>query len=125
MELLKPKLIFTSFSLKNGQPLPSADCYVDCRGIPNPIYGGPAGTGHDLGVRKWVRERLNQAHEQHLYVDLVSASINALTTRRGAGHETDKPFVVCCMCAHGIHRSVAMKHLLAEYFAPTYQVEVL
>ena len=118
----KPKLIFTSFGIKNGQEWPQVDCYVDCRGVPNPLYGGPSGTGHDPKVREWVREELGRGLP--IYVELIQDGLRMLPTRRGVGHEADKPFIICCLCAHGIHRSVSMKHILATYFSPSYVTEV-
>lgn len=101
-----------SFGIKSGQPFPlGIDLYLDCRGVIDPSQNGIAGNGDNLEVQAFVKH--NSA--TFAYFDLTLQGIYRLTTRRGEGKEFDKPFQVLTMCAHGIHRSRAMKHILAEW----------
>lgn len=110
-----------------GEPdqylIPKADLYLDCRGVANPAHGGPGGSGDDIEVQNWVGK--HSAQDLIAFGDQIYANIQRLTTRKGAGKEYDKPFRIMCMCAHGIHRSRSVKHILARQFkAGGWNVEV-
>lgn len=109
-----------SAGLKGG-PLPKADCYLDCRGIENPMRHGYA-NGVMLGAQSIV---ITENYSQlNAFQRIIKDHIHQLPNRRGKDWD-QKPFVICCMCAHGIHRSVAVKHILAsELVAEGYQVEL-
>lgn len=48
--------------------------------------------------------------------DILTGAINAIPTRRrDKEHPYEDPFVVLCVCAHGIHRSRAVKHIMAKW----------
>lgn len=104
-------LQFISFGVKSGKEFPKADCYLDCRGVVDPSHT-IGGTGDDPKVQTYIKT----FSSIFPYFDTLRCHLDCLTSRRGSGHEYDKPFVVCCMCAHGIHRSRAMKHILADMF---------
>lgn len=110
---VKQNLFITlrSFGVKSGEPFPPAELYLDCRGLANPIYGGPSGTGDDPKVQGWVAN----FSDITLYFRLVEEAFSRLTTRKGKGKEYDAPFRIVCMCAHGIHRSRSLKHILAGW----------
>lgn len=92
--------------------LPLGDCYIDCRGVPNPAYAKVTlGTGDDSLTRIWIRGQLGP-WALSAFMDQVRGSIKHLKTRRGEKWH-DKPFTIVCLCAHGIHRSRAMMHILA------------
>ena len=105
-------IVLMSFGVKSGQLFPPADLYLDCRGCADPSHV-MSGTGDDPEVQEWVWDR--SANILQAYRGLIWESISRLTTRRGAGKEFDKPFVILTMCAHGIHRSRAMKHILGRW----------
>lgn len=104
-------LIFFSFGVKGDKEFPKADLFLDCRGVANPSHGGPPGSGDDLDVQMWVAEHSNLRP----YVEMVKMALSRMTARRGVGNEFEKPFRIACMCAHGVHRSRSMKHLLARW----------
>ena len=110
----KLHIALRSFGVKTNSSFPHADLYIDCRGVPDPshavITAQEPGTGDMIAQRQWVKERVNLT----LYTDLIADHLRRLTTRRGVGLEYDKPFNILTLCAHGIHRSRAMKWLLAE-----------
>lgn len=108
------KLVLISAGVKSG-PLPPADLYLDCRGIPNPVYasGLGGGTGDDKHIQDWVKTHAKV--EMNLFTEQIIASIPQIKTRRN--HDTDpfaKPYTVAFLCAHGIHRSRSMKNLIAQ-----------
>lgn len=117
------KLIFSNFGVKSSQPFPKADYYIDCRSIANPFHDAEVGygTGDDIVVQEWVKQHTNMA----TYYDLMEEALTRLPIRRGPNFDK-KPFEVCCLCAHGIHRSRAMKNILADKHKKigTYEVEV-
>lgn len=102
------EIVLRSFGVKSGKDFPSADTYIDCRGIPDPSHY-TSGNGDDPAVQQWVKEKIDLG----LYYELVMQHFSMLTLRKGQGNEFDKPFIILCMCAHGIHRSRALKNLLA------------
>lgn len=105
----KLPITLISFGVKSGKPFPKADCYLDVRGAADPSFA-VAGNGDDPAVQKYVMGFSSITP----YLEVISEHLRRLTSRRGEGNEYNKPFVVCCMCAHGIHRSRAMKHILAS-----------
>lgn len=113
LDLVKKNLplIFTSIGVKGLDKMPKADLYLDCRGIANPSHGGPNGTGDDIDVQLWVATHSNIKP----YCEMVEMALSRMTARRGAGKEFEKPFKILAMCAHGVHRSKSMKHLLARW----------
>jgi RNase adaptor protein for sRNA GlmZ degradation len=117
---------FISAGVKSG-PLPPADYYLDCRVVYNPFHDPTlAGkTGDDLSVQLKVRELSPSVDAMR---DLLREAIRRIPTRRkGEGKDPyEKPFVVCCFCAHGIHRSRSVKHLLSrDMIAAGFKVEVV
>lgn len=104
-------LVFGSIGVKGLEKMPKADLYLDCRGIANPSHGGPSGTGDEVDVQYWVATHSNIKP----YCEMVEMALSRMTARRGAGKEFEKPFKILCMCAHGVHRSKSMKHLLARW----------
>lgn len=114
VDATKLALIFKSHGVKNSAPFPTAHCYVECRGVPdasNAMEGGGALFTH----QQFVKEKLG-AYRIGEYVSLVKQGIDKLPERRKGEDMYGKPFIICCLCAHGIHRSVAMKHILAAEF---------
>lgn len=106
---VKLPIILMSFGIKSGLDFPIVDLYLDCRGCADPSRE-MSGTGDDPNVQAWV-----EAHSfTGTYRELIKDALLRLTTRRGAGKEFDNPFVILTMCAHGIHRSRAMKHILGR-----------
>ena len=107
------KVVFSSFGVKNNQPLPPAECYIDCRGVPDPskVVGLPALTGDSPELQEYVENNIDLGP----YISMLHQHFARLGTRKGIGHEYDKPFRIVTMCAHGIHRSRAMKHILAKH----------
>lgn len=109
--------INTDESDKQNLLLPKADLYLDCRVIPNPflVKGVGSFTGENPIVQQWVLE-----HGQLFissFSQLITDGIAQIPTRRkGKDDPFAAPYVICTMCAHGIHRSRAMKHLLADRF---------
>lgn len=104
--------------------MPPADLYLDCRVIPNPflLFGHKDGSNHD--VQKWMKEHAPLWIES--FYDTIIESIAQIPTRRkGKEDPWADPYRVCFMCAWGIHRSMAMKHIIAEYLnLDGYTVEV-
>lgn len=116
---------FISYGVKNGQELPKADCYLDCRGVPNPVFNHSlSGSGDDPDIQKWVVDELGSG--LGFYTGIINQGVAKLPLRRNGEHDPyERPFKVCTMCAHGIHRSRAMKHILAQYYHLIgYHVEV-
>lgn len=103
--------------------LPKADVYLDCRGAANPCHGGPSGSGDSPEVQAYVEANT----DVDTYVDMIFAHLVRIPTRRkGQGDPWIKPIHVLCFCAHGIHRSRAMKHILARRLkASGWNVEVM
>ena len=96
-----------SWGIKND-PIPYVDFYLDCRGAADAFQAGITGTGDDLPVQEWIRKHSQPAR----YLLSLEEAFSRLTTRRGVGKEFARPFYVLCLCARGIHRSRAVKHIL-------------
>ncbi len=106
-------VLFNTGIKREGYKLPPADLYLDCRGIPNPFREGGrlAGMSGDAElVQEWVEARAQDQIAS--FLDQISAGISSLPTRRAGKDPYADPFRVCLFCAHGIHRSRAMKHIL-------------
>ena len=127
------KLVFSSSGLKAG-PLPlGKDHYIDARAIPDPtqfgkgggsVYTPPFGvTGKDPKLQAWMRD----VAPIKAYVEVVKGMLATLGKRRENNpnkHITD-PVTIHTFCAWGVHRSVALKHILArEFELMGYVVEV-
>jgi len=99
----------------NNHPMPRADYYLDCRPIPNPFLEPKLATltGDDGEVIAWVKLRSRKFIDS--FIQIIEDGIHQIPTRR-LGNTTPyaKPVIIATMCAHGIHRSRAMKHILAE-----------
>lgn len=106
----KLPLVFFNCGVKGLKKMPKADLYLDCRGLANPSIAGLGG-GDDPTVQEWVLANSDISP----YIMLIEDALSRMTTRRGPGHEYDKPFRILTMCAHGIHRSRAAKHILAKW----------
>lgn len=119
------KLVFINHGMKTGGPLPRADFYLDCRGIADPSrsVGSPSGTGDTPAVQDWIRKKV----DLRPYKQLITDGLWAIPGRRRSEPlPYARPYVICTFCAFGIHRSRAMKHLLAnELGAMGYNVEVV
>lgn len=114
------KLQLISFGIKAiveaVLPLPKADIYLDCRVIENPYHakGIKASLGGDHpSLLAWTRAHNGNVIAQ--FLALINFGLSNIPNRR---RETPDPFaapvVIAFFCAYGVHRSVAMKHLMAE-----------
>lgn len=108
-------IILRSIGLKaNGGVLPAAHFYLDARHIIDPSKEFAA-SGDDLKVQEYV-----MAHDS----GAIAASLSSLRTaiscipsrrrNRSAADIWKDPFEVLCVCAHGVHRSRALKHIMAR-----------
>lgn len=106
-----PQLTLISTGVKSG-PLPKADLYLDCRVIRNPFHVPElkGASGDDAKVQKWVMEANPEIYKR--FVETVDDLIDTLPARRQGEQPFERPVVVCFMCAHGVHRSRAMKNLV-------------
>lgn len=116
------KLIFSS-SGKKVAPLPDGkDLYIDCRAVYDP--SGTHVSGANIKCQLDVRE----VTPIGAYVEIVSNAIQNMAHRRGNNPNkgVNDPMTIHCFCAYGVHRSVAMKHILAKEFGlKGYEVEVV
>lgn len=114
--ILGPTIVLMSHGLKaRGLTVPQAHCYLDARALPdannNPLARDPA----------WMRA----AVDLRPYMQILLDGYSMLPARRDAARRME-PFRVCCLCAFGRHRSVALKQLLAaELTARGFVVEVI
>lgn len=99
--------------LGGSRSLPKANVYLDCRGLPNPHHTTlSARGGDDPLVINWVR---TSTSAQYRFVEEIEEAISRLPVRRRAKENPyEDPLVVALGCAWGVHRSVAMKHILHE-----------
>ena len=115
----KLKLILRSYGLKSNKgeaapgfrSIPVADLYLDCRGVVE--KGVPGGTGSSPvfqeGVEAGSPTTITSFHR------IIEDSMKTIVTRRNDRKDPyEDPYVIIFLCAHGIHRSVASKHLLAR-----------
>jgi hypothetical protein len=126
---LLPKLVFISAGWKScktaypGQDendikqsllMPKADLYLDCRVIPNPTFiSGIGATGDDPRMQEWVEENA-QAYVKSFSQLIIDGLQQVPSRRKGKDNPWEAPYIICTMCAHGIHRSRSMKHILAR-----------
>jgi RNase adaptor protein for sRNA GlmZ degradation len=69
-------------------------------------------TREDTKVMEWVKE--HGAPYLDSFYQLIIDGLQQIPSRRlGKADPFERPYTVCTMCAHGIHRSRAMKYLLA------------
>lgn len=106
--------------------LPKADHYLDCRPIPNPIFVPELSglTGDDPRVWDWM-----WAHAPGFISSFKTQIVKGLeqipNRRSGKADPYADPYVVCFLCAHGIHRSRSMKHIIGNLLkADHWNVEV-
>lgn len=101
-----------SSSGKKVAPLPDGkDLYIDCRAVwdPSKSHGGGAEMATQLAIR--TRTPIKA------YVEVVDGAIKTLSQRRENSTKAQHaPMTIHCFCAYGMHRSVAMKHILATEF---------
>ena len=117
-------IILQSSGYKAG-PLPEKgiDLFIDCRAIANPCYIPSLGgkSGDDQEVQEWVAYHT----DMDAYYAIVEEALTRIPIRRNDKENPyEKPFVIHCFCAHGIHRSRSMKHLLKIYLSCEWKVEV-
>ena len=99
---MKPHLVLTNFGYKKymteAKPFPKADLYIDCRGL----------------VDGALSDTVKVANGTLLFAmkTQIEEAVHTLKTRWP--NEPNRPFVVAFFCAHGMHRSVAAKMLMAE-----------
>ena len=122
MSVSKARIQLISFGLKavseevtethRVAKLPKADLYLDCRAVADfsggdvSHAGGEIGTNQDTVLSKSA-PAITSFHR------IVEDALQWIPARRAEAKDPYKePFVVACFCAHGIHRSVATKHLL-------------
>lgn len=124
-----PRFIFLSAGVKNGLGnLPLADLYLDCRSMVNPYHEAGLGglTGDDPRVIAFVEEQNTPVI--NAFLALIWETLERIPSRRRSRPDPFlAPIRVCCVCAHGIHRSRAMKHILARRIQkeiPTAGVEI-
>lgn len=113
-------------SINTTHPLPKADLYLDCRPLPNPFHDAATRpfSGDDSKVQDWMLERA-QPFLKSFYQQIVDGLERIPDRRAQDEHPFEKPYTVCLLCAHGIHRSRAMKHILgAKLKAGGWTVEV-
>lgn len=127
------KFLLISHGLKTASDehtysLPKADLYLDCRGVTDGsrvigLVGGP--TGNNLNMQKLVQE-LSPATITSFH-RIIEDSLDKIPLRRNTKLDPySDPYVVCFLCAHGIHRSVSSKHLIAALLKQAgYRVKVV
>lgn len=115
-------VIMTHYGLKATQiGQIKADCHLDCRGVPDAVGSGR--NGDDPEVQNWVASQIDLLAYIRIVVDHLLA---VESRRRGEVDPYLRPVKVATFCAFGIHRSRAMKHLIADYLKTrgiTVQVE--
>jgi RNase adaptor protein for sRNA GlmZ degradation len=106
----KPDLtvVLTSFGWKNQEKPPKADLYLDCRAMTyHPISALPGDAVEQVLLFETNRH-LADAFRREVLISLLD-----LAHRRDDKENIyADPFIVACACAHGMHRSVAMKKAL-------------
>lgn len=117
------KLILSNSGIKSG-PLPKADLLIDCRAIPNPFHAPilKGMDGNDPAVIEWVQSRADMS----AYTDIVMQALAQIPSRRSDKEDPfADPFRIHFFCAHGIHRSRAMKNIFGKILTQSgYTVEV-
>ena len=102
---------------KGYRSIPIADFYIDCRGVPDDKNRVAGETLHET-----ISACLALVGMEEQLLD----SLDFLESRRS--DEADpfaRPYVVCFLCAHGMHRSVTCKKILGDWLsAAGWTVEV-
>lgn len=123
----KLKIVLISHGMKKIQwkgdlLIPKADFYIDCRGIQEKGLKGTSGKDQEFqsGVESNSSASLNGMEM------MILDGLKQLPSRRvGALDPYKEPYVVCFMCAWGIHRSVATKNIMWRRLTEKgYKVEV-
>lgn len=118
MIIIPPAIKYTlpihlsSFGFKGG--VPKADLILDCRVVSNPhhVEGLRERAGDDPEVIAHVR---TSSPAYLNFLELIEEGVTRLHSRRRDEPDPyQRPFTVACGCAYGVHRSVAMKHILAH-----------
>lgn len=121
------KLRLINFGLKEVQEIPKADLYLDCRGIMDPSWQkGHGGSGDNPSVQEKVKASSPMTIMALRNVIEEAVSGQRIPLRRSEDKDPyEKPFVVAFMCAHGIHRSRAAKHIVGDLLKKAgYNVEI-
>jgi len=96
---------------KDGfRTIPRADLYIDCRGIAE--KGIPGFTGKSPEFQAAIRKA--SAPTLRAFVGQIIDALPHIPSRRGGTDPFKEAFTVLFMCAHGVHRSVASCHIVAE-----------
>ena len=107
--LIDLPIVIKSLGLKTVKAIPPASLYLDCRSLVDPSGSGL--TGDNTHVQTSVMLASAQAVK-----GMIDQTLHALThvraRRKHKPDPFDEPFEILCMCAWGIHRSVAMKYIL-------------
>lgn len=123
----KLKLQLISYGLKSNKgnaekgwrSIPVADLYFDCRGVPD---------DKNRAKGKTLGETIESASQATLtsFHRIIEDSIPFIQSRRSDREDPfADPYVICFMCAHGMHRSVNCKEILAKRLEKAgYKVEV-
>lgn len=108
-------IIVSSHGVKTG-PMPAAHYYVDARSVWCPVGNHKGmtyvGTGDDQPIQDAVEEK----SDIESILKLVDEAIGRTPARRNYKPDWYKhPFHICVLCAWGVHRSRAVKHIIADY----------
>lgn len=90
--------------------LPEADFYIDARGLPD----GVGRKGSDLQSQSnidWVKSQIDLASYTQYALDAIHRIV---TRRRDKKDPFAEPFRIVIFCAFGMHRSPALRDLLAQ-----------
>lgn len=108
-----PKLILRNKGIKSG-PIPPADLYLDCRALYNPFHDLSCEGSGDLPSVQALVWKHSEGSVRAMAKIVEEAITRIPVRRREAADPFEEPFVIVCLCAHGIHRSRATKYLLAD-----------
>lgn len=120
----KAKIILSNKGIKAMHGMgnfPYADFYQDARGLPDANGGGKPTTQSN---EQWVSTQINV----NAYLDIVLDAIHRIPARRWQKAEKwcEDPIRILFFCAFGIHRSMALKNIIASRLKELgYNVEVL
>ena len=116
----RAKLVLLSYGVKLNagdakkgyRSVPEADLYVDCRCITEKGLSS-RGTGTTTEFQAGVAMASGKALEA--VYGLILEAIKKIPDRRSEKADPFKdPFVICFLCAWGVHRSVATKHIMGR-----------
>ena len=99
---------------KAGPP-PPADLYLDCRILPNPAHQPKLGgaSGDHPSVQNWMRGSASKFISSFRQ-EIIDGLDQVPGRRNGKDDPWAAPYRIAFVCAHGIHRSKAMKHIIAD-----------